>query len=86
MRLMKINEPSRVGNVNPYRKNAGSSQASSASRTSKKDEVQISTEAKELLSSIRNPEKLDELKKAVSTGTYSVEASQVAEKLWPYLK
>lgn len=86
MRVMKINEPSRVGNVNPYRKTTGGNPASAASRTSKKDEVQISTEAKEMLSSVRNPEKLDELKKAVSTGTYHVDAQQVAEKLWPYLK
>ncbi len=83
---MKINEPSRVGNVNPYRKTAAGSQASAASRASRKDEVQISTEAKELLGSVRNPEKLDELKKAVSTGTYNVDAKEVAEKLWPYLK
>ncbi|MNC41995.1 Anti-sigma-28 factor, FlgM [compost metagenome] len=83
---MKINEPSRVGNVNPYRKTAAGNPASAASRTSKKDEVRISTEAKELLSSVRNPEKLDELKKAVSTGTYQVDAQQVAEKLFPYLK
>jgi negative regulator of flagellin synthesis FlgM len=83
--MMKINDTSRIGNVNPYRK-AGNGQLASANKTSKKDEVQISTEAKKLLSSVRNPEKLEELKKAVSTGTYQVNAREVAEKLWPYLQ
>lgn len=82
---MKINDTSRIGNVNPYRK-AGNGQVSSAQKSGKKDEVQISTEAKEMLNSLRSPEKLEELKQAVSTGTYQVDSRKVAEKLWPFLK
>lgn len=82
---MKINDTSRIGNVNPYRK-AGNGQSLSSHKTSKKDEVQISAEAKEMLSNVRNPEKLEELKQAVSTGTYQVDSQKVAEKLWPFIK
>lgn len=83
---MKINESSRVGGVNPYRKTAGNSLPAADMKKSKKDEVQISTEAKELLSSVQPTEKIEQLKQAVSTGTYHVDGQKVAEKLWPFLK
>ncbi|RAV03110.1 flagellar biosynthesis anti-sigma factor FlgM [Paenibacillus sp. YN15] len=81
---MKINEPSRIGNVNPYRKNMSVAPTSSDVKK-RTDEVQISSEAKELLN-VQNSKKLEELKQAVSTGTYHVEAGKIAEKLWPFLK
>jgi negative regulator of flagellin synthesis FlgM len=31
-------------------------------------------------------QRIDELKDAVSTGTYHVDARKIAEKLWPFLK
>ncbi|WP_438447389.1 flagellar biosynthesis anti-sigma factor FlgM [Gorillibacterium sp. sgz5001074] len=83
---MKINDSSRVGRVNPYRKSAEAQAASSDVKKSRKDEVQISTEAKEMLSSLQGNKKLDELKQSVSTGTYHVDAQKIAEKLWPYMK
>lgn len=85
MRQMKINESLRVGGVNPYRKTANEHHVSAA-RAGKKDGVEISAEAKELLSSVRNPERLEALKQAVSTGTYQVDAGKVAERLWPYIQ
>lgn len=93
---MKINEPSRVGNVNPYRKQQDARQLAGAGKKEKpKDEVQISAEAKELQETqgAANPQeaelrrkKLADLKQAVSTGTYHVDAGKIAEKLFPYLK
>lgn len=83
---MKINETSHVGGVNPYRKQAGGSLPISDVKKSKKDQVQISTEAMELLDQTRSSEKIAELKKAVASGTYQVDAGKVAEKLWPYIK
>lgn len=83
---MKINEPSRVGGINPYRKSAGQSLQAADMKKSKKDEVQISTEAKEMLDNAKAPEKLEQLKQAVSTGTYHVDAQKIAEKLWPFIK
>lgn len=82
---MKINDTSRVGNINPYRKSAGVP-SSSEIKKGKKDEVQISAEAKEMLSSLRDPKKLEELKEAVSTGNYHVDARKLAEKIWPFVK
>ncbi|MDF2925417.1 MAG: anti-sigma-28 factor, FlgM family [Paenibacillaceae bacterium] len=83
---MKINDTSRIGGVNPYRKSVGNAAAASEVKKGKKDEVQISNEAKEMASSVRNPEKLEQLKQAVATGTYHVDGQKVAEKLWPFLK
>ncbi|MDT2192569.1 flagellar biosynthesis anti-sigma factor FlgM [Paenibacillus larvae] len=53
-----------------------------------KDEVQILAEAKELLDA-REPERqkrIEELKQAVSAGTYQVDARKLAEKLLPFIK
>lgn len=83
---MKINDTSRVGRVNPYRKSAEAQVTSSDVKKSRKDEVQISAEAKEMLNSIHGSEKLVELKKAVASGTYHVDARQLAEKIWPFVK
>jgi len=60
-------------------------------KASRKDEVQISSEAQEMLESSRaesseRAERVKELKHAVQTGTYHVEAGKLAEKLLPYLK
>ncbi|WP_040952405.1 flagellar biosynthesis anti-sigma factor FlgM [Gorillibacterium massiliense] len=92
---MKINEPSRIGNVNPYNRQQEMKTAQSdKARTKRKDEVQISSEAKELQEAVSGgqlvddarKEKLESLKQSVSTGTYQVEAGKIAEKLLPYLK
>ncbi|MEX1028746.1 MAG: flagellar biosynthesis anti-sigma factor FlgM [Paenibacillaceae bacterium] len=89
---MKINDVNRIGSVNPYRNNTPSGNASSVVGKGKKDQVQISEEALKLLESQAaapvdpaRMKQIEQLKDAVSTGTYSVDASKVADKLLPYL-
>jgi negative regulator of flagellin synthesis FlgM len=86
---MKINDTQRVGSVNPYKRAAGTSPIGGSGKTGKKDEVQISSEAMELLGTGQTEEqqkRIEDLKNSVSTGTYHVDAKKIAEKLLPYLK
>ncbi|MCZ8514870.1 flagellar biosynthesis anti-sigma factor FlgM [Paenibacillus filicis] len=85
---MKINGTNRVGAVNQYKKNQEAHQAASAGKPSKKkDQVEISSEAKELLETQgASPEKLAALKESVSTGTYHIDSRTLAEKIFPFLK
>ena len=89
---MKINENQRIGNINKYIQNNESRSVSGTEKKKRKDEVQISAEAKELLentSAVRSNEqnqRIQELKESVSAGTYHVEARKIAEKLFPYIK
>jgi negative regulator of flagellin synthesis FlgM len=90
--VMKINDVNRIGAVNPYRNHTPSGNASSVGGKGKKDQVQISEEAMKLLESqgaaAVDPariKQIEELKNAVSTGTYTVDAGKVADKLLPYL-
>jgi negative regulator of flagellin synthesis FlgM len=85
---VKINDVRRTGAVNPYQ-SANNQRTEASGRKRQKDELHISTEAKELLSQARinNPErenKIKQLKDAVSTGNYKVDAGKVAEKLLPF--
>lgn len=89
---MKINDVNRIGSVNPYRNNTPSSNTSSVTGKGKKDQVQISEEAMKLLQNQATAtvdpvrmKQIEQLKDAVSTGTYSVDANKIAEKLLPYL-
>jgi negative regulator of flagellin synthesis FlgM len=90
---MKINDNGRIGSVNPYKKTNESYSSSSAGKKDKpKDQVEISSEAKELLgaqATTRTEEqikRLEELRDSVSSGTYQVDANKVAKKLLPYIK
>jgi negative regulator of flagellin synthesis FlgM len=89
---MKINDIHRAGAVHSYRNQTTSQSTKGVDKKEKKDEVRISSEAKELLdakaASAADPrgQKLEQLKQSVSSGTYHVEAGKVAEKLLPYLK
>ncbi|WP_442602605.1 flagellar biosynthesis anti-sigma factor FlgM [Paenibacillus sp. KN14-4R] len=85
---MKISDIHRIGAMNPY-KRAGEARAQSdLNRSSRKDEVQISPEAMELLENkvTNKTERIAELKQAVATGTYQVEAGKIAEKMLPFIK
>lgn len=82
---MKINETSRIGGIHSYRNNQETKTQVGGKKSSARDEVQISSEAKELLGSVDNRARVEDLKKAVSSGTYHVEAGKVAEKLLPHL-
>ena len=89
---MKINGIQSVGGTNPYNRNQETrSNDSKNTKGKQRDEVRISPEAQELLEAQAGGDtarvrKLQELKQSVSTGTYHVEANQIAEKLFPYLK
>lgn len=90
---MKINGTNRIGAVNQYMKSQEAYHASGAGKTGKKkDQVEISSEAKELLethnsaSAEKAREKVEALKSAVADGTYKVDARSLAEKLLPFIK
>ncbi|MDO3678825.1 flagellar biosynthesis anti-sigma factor FlgM [Paenibacillus ehimensis] len=87
---MKINGTNQVGAVNQYKKNQEAQQAFATGKKQKqKDQVEISSEAKELLGTEAagaNREKLEELKQSVRAGTYVVDARKLAEKIFPFLK
>lgn len=94
---MKINPITRTGAVNPYQNQDTKATQSNRSKGRRKDEVQISAEAKQMLGAINQAQgkgavssvpaaKLQELKEQVSTGTYYVEANKIAEKMLPYFK
>ncbi|MCY9514194.1 flagellar biosynthesis anti-sigma factor FlgM [Paenibacillus apiarius] len=87
---MKINETQRLGAIQYYQKQQAMNHASK--KPSRKDELIISTEAKEMLDAQNQvqdagrSERLAALKQAVATGTYHVEADKIAEKLLPLFK
>lgn len=87
---MKINETNRISGTNPYQKQT-EFRAESAKKAKQKDQVQISAAAKEMLTTSKlggseRAERINELKQAVQTGTYHVDAGKIAEKLLPYMK
>lgn len=76
--------------MNPYQKQKDA-QAIGVNKARKKDEVQISAAAKEMLTTSQangaeRTKHIDQLKQSVASGTYHVEAGKIAEKLLPYLK
>jgi negative regulator of flagellin synthesis FlgM len=81
---MKINEVQRSGAVNPYRRANDAQLAQTENKKHKKDVVNISSEAKELQGTTENRQ-VEKLKQSYSSGTYHVEASKIAEKLFPYI-
>ncbi|KIL40687.1 hypothetical protein SD70_12070 [Gordoniibacillus kamchatkensis] len=86
---MKINESQRVGSLGMYKRSADAKSVAGAGKKGKKDEVQISPEAMELLGAQGTEEhrkRIEDLKNSVSAGTYHVEAKKIADKLLPYLK
>ncbi|WP_068783812.1 flagellar biosynthesis anti-sigma factor FlgM [Paenibacillus phocaensis] len=88
---MKINETGRIGGINPYQRNI-ENRDSHLPKKKQVDQVSISLEAKGMLEEykkIQDPqhrERIAELKEAVSSGTYHVDAGKIAEKLAPYFK
>lgn len=89
---MKINETGRVGAINNYQRQVESQRKDSDLKARRKDEVSISTEAKELLKAqeiAQDParaERIEDLKSQVSSGTYNIDAGALADKLAPYFK
>jgi len=84
--MMKVNEISRVGAINPYKQGNDARLAQSELRKQKqKDEVNISSEAKVLQGLDVSGQHVEALKQSYSTGTYHVEANKIAAKLLTYL-
>lgn len=83
---MRINEPNRVGMMNAYNKTNNPQVGKSGKIPMGKDEVNISTEALEMLKQVEDPdspkrrEKVELLKKQVEEGNYRVSSEKIAEK------
>lgn len=77
------------GGANPYQKQQDVKNAGNAGKSeSRRDVVRISSEAKELAAENRaeRTERIQELKRSVSEGTYKVDAHKIAEKLLNFFK
>ena len=92
---MKINESQRLASLQAYRAGTQPKEAVRGGKGNgvvRKDDVQISFAAKELLqeaqagNSAERAQKLEQLRTAVQDGTYRVDAEKIAEKLLKYLK
>jgi negative regulator of flagellin synthesis FlgM len=85
---LKINNSQRVQGLSAYRQNEVKA-SGSVKPAARRDQVQISQEAKELLQTgpteAARLEKLDSLKEKISAGTYRVDDHELAAKLLPYL-
>jgi negative regulator of flagellin synthesis FlgM len=83
---MKINDTQRIAAANTYRKtNDDKLMQTEGKKQKKKDELNISSEAQELLGASGTKQQVEDLKQSYLTGTYHVEASKIAEKLFPYI-
>jgi len=89
---MRVNEPNRTGMINAYNKASKAQTVSDAKVKMGKDEVQISTEALELLKQVEATEepvrkdKVNELKQQIENGTYHVSSDKIAEKFLSFWK
>jgi negative regulator of flagellin synthesis FlgM len=86
---VKINKPTGSSIVNPYQKQNQKPNLESGKVSSKKDQVQISEQAKAMLEnkSTVDParqEKVNQLKSEVQSGEYKVDSQKVAEKLYQF--
>jgi negative regulator of flagellin synthesis FlgM len=81
---MRINHFNSIQN-NPYKKQAQDMKQESVQSAYKKDEIQISDEAKKLLSSSKfdqdRAEKVSEIKNQVDKGMYKVNVSETAKSI-----
>ena len=86
MIVMKINETGRIGAINSYQRNVESGNQAELKKSRRKDEVSISPEAIKMLQEPERIQRIQELKSQVSSGTYQVDSSKLADKLLPYFK
>jgi negative regulator of flagellin synthesis FlgM len=81
---MRINHFNSIQN-NPYKKQAQDLKQETVQSAYKKDEIQISDEAKKLLSSSKfeqeRADKVNEIKQQVESGNYQVNTSKVAKSI-----
>jgi negative regulator of flagellin synthesis FlgM len=91
---MKINEWQRLTSMQTNRSSQHQSDKPSSSvspKSSVKDEIQLSAQAREMLQVQRKTEEsrsdaIEALRIAVENGTYEVDPKQLAEKLMPHLQ
>ena len=84
---MKINDVSRLGAIQQYRNSGKSESNQPGKKAMQRDELQISSKAKELLGQEQNRvERIQELKQSVENGTNHVDAHKIAEKLLLYFR
>lgn len=86
---MKINKPTGASLVNPYQKQNQKPTIEKSTASSKKDQVQISEQAKAMLESKSTidparQEKVNQLKSQVQNGEYKVDNQKVAEKIYQF--
>jgi negative regulator of flagellin synthesis FlgM len=81
---MRINHFNSIQN-NPYKKQTQDVKQETVQSAYKKDEIQISDEAKKLLSSSKfeqeRADKVNEIKRQVESGNYQVNTSKVAKSI-----
>jgi negative regulator of flagellin synthesis FlgM len=79
---MRINHYNSIQS-NPYKKQAPDMRQEKVQPLYKKDEIQISDEAKKLLSSskfeMERAEKINEIKRQVDSGSYKVDGAKVSK-------
>jgi negative regulator of flagellin synthesis FlgM len=84
---MKINDVQRINGINPYKKTNETKLTQSDGKKQKmKDEVNISSEAKELQGSNGLSQQVRILKEAYTSGSYHVDAGKIADKIFPYIQ
>lgn len=91
---MKINDVRQYGAVSNYKKsNEARTVQSSGKKVSRRDEVQISAEAKHMAQQITNPptseeraETIKRLKEAIANNNYHVDSELLAERMIQYFK
>lgn len=85
---MKINNPTGASLINAYQKHNQKPAIDKSNASSKKDQVQISEQAKAMLESkTTDParqEKVQQLKSQVQSGEYKVDSQKVAEKIYQF--
>ncbi|MFB9276268.1 flagellar biosynthesis anti-sigma factor FlgM [Cohnella cellulosilytica] len=87
---MKINDTQRIGAYRTYQQQSDI-RANQASGKRRKDEVQFSAEAMELLGAQRaedpnRSKRIESLKNEVATGTYHIDSGKLAEKVLPFVR
>lgn len=86
---MKINDTQRIGAYRTYQQQT-EARTNQATGKRRKDEVQFSAEAMELLGAQRTDDpnraqRIESLKNEVRSGTYTVDAGELAERLLPFV-
>jgi negative regulator of flagellin synthesis FlgM len=86
---VKINDSQRIGAYRTYQQQSDT-RANQTSGKRRKDEVEFSAKAMELLGAQRaddpnRAQRIESLKQEVTSGTYSVDVGKLAEKLLPFV-